>query len=821
MKALPELTPELLAFVTPEEQAELDEILGDSVPEGIVDRTHPRQAAFVEDQSRFICVMCTRRAGKSTGLLRRFLVDAYQNPGCNYLYAGLTLDSAKKAIWKDGFKDIDVKLGLGLKFNEVASTITLPNGSIIYVIGMDSSDQQKRKARGGKYRGVAVDEAQDFASDLDDLIVSVMKPAVSDQQGWIVLAGTPGQVPTGLFYRISAMQCAERAGTWVTRDVDTATEWRGHTWSAYDNPYMAQQTRADIEEQERINPGVRDTPKFQREWRGMWVTDDDRRVYRYDPKRNDFDGKLPKYATGQWYYAMGVDLGFNDDTAVVVLAWHDHDRCVYVLDCDKRPGLDITATAQWIRSWANQYDSPYIVVDGANKQAVEEIRRRHNLALITADKRGKDDFTDLMNASFLSGTIKLSPQCEMLKEEYAHLSWDERAWKRGRRIEDPRASNHACFVAGTMVATEHGERPIETIRPGDMVWTRKGLRPVQNAGSTGIRDVVSATIAGRTLTGTPDHPVWTDDAGWVRLDSFPYAVSVPVWANEATSGSKPSSTADSRGGGIQIRHGGPSASTSSVSRRDESARRLADDCIAPSGPTQTDPFRPSITSTTSTATPSTTGSKILNALLLAITCPDTWTRSAAPRRGSAFARRLQPRRSGMRRLKDLHGTLRMGAASWPRDPFATASAASAGPRSGASGSRRAFAVPTAQQSSAETADSTTLTVVVLDADGRSASTNTRTSKHALGPAVRTPDMRAVYNLTVDDQHEYFANGVLVSNCDAAAYSWRFAFAYMAEGIKDKVAHGSKEWADQQEAAMLERTVASIRDKEEGEFEWLT
>jgi len=28
---------------------------------------------------------------------------------------------------------------------------------------------------------------------------------------------------------------------------------------------------------------------------------------------------------------------------------------------------------------------------------------------------------------------------------------------------------------------------------------------------------------------------------------------------------------------------------------------------------------------------------------------------------------------------------------------------------------------------------------------------------------------AVFNLTVEGEHEYFANGVLVSNCDAARY----------------------------------------------------
>jgi hypothetical protein len=36
-------------------------------------------------------------------------------------------------------------------------------------------------------------------------------------------------------------------------------------------------------------------------------------------------------------------------------------------------------------------------------------------------------------------------------------------------------------------------------------------------------------------------------------------------------------------------------------------------------------------------------------------------------------------------------------------------------------------------------------------------------------AVRGAGTGTVYNLTVDEVHEYFANGVLVSNCDAIRY----------------------------------------------------
>lgn len=37
--------------------------------------------------------------------------------------------------------------------------------------------------------------------------------------------------------------------------------------------------------------------------------------------------------------------------------------------------------------------------------------------------------------------------------------------------------------------------------------------------------------------------------------------------------------------------------------------------------------------------------------------------------------------------------------------------------------------------------------------------------------MRTAGVAAVYNLTVDGEHEYFAGGLLVHNCDAGLYGY--------------------------------------------------
>lgn len=72
-----------------------------------------------------------------------------------------------------------------------------------------------------------------------------------------------------------------------------------------------------------------------------------------------------------------------------------------------------------------------------------------------------------------------------------------------------------CFVAGTLIATRRGQTPIEQIRIGEDVFTPFGWCKVVAAGFTGVRPVISRF----GLTGTPNHPIFTVDNGFIPLDS--------------------------------------------------------------------------------------------------------------------------------------------------------------------------------------------------------------------------------------------------------------------------------------------------------------
>ena len=94
-----------------------------------------------------------------------------------------------------------------------------------------------------------------------------------------------------------------------------------------------------------------------------------------------------------------------------------------------------------------------------------------------------------------------------------------------------------CFGAGTPVLTAQGERPIEAIVPGELVWSRDeatgtdALAPVARVFTTPDTLVIGIQIpwdVGKSerIAVTPEHPFWVDGTGWVaaqELDGSPLA----------------------------------------------------------------------------------------------------------------------------------------------------------------------------------------------------------------------------------------------------------------------------------------------------------
>ncbi len=404
-------------------------------PLSLFDPNFPQQKAFCEDPAKLKALFCTRRASKSYTAGLYMVKECLENPGVNCLFIGLTRESAKGIIWKDILKVINRKHKLNAEFNGTSLTMTFPNGSVIWVTGVDADEDEMNKLLGKKYRLVCLDESSLYTIDLNRLVYGVLKPAVADpnkdgERGTICMMGTASNFTRGLFY-----------------DITTKVEpgWSLHTWSAHDNPYVERQWKEELEEIHRLRPLFKETPLYKQWYLNQWVVDTEKLVYKFNPEKNLFDIRPDKLKPTGWSYVLGVDLGYEDDSAFVLCAFHENDPILYILSTFNKKHMDLTDVADKIKEFQTQYMIGKIIVDGANKQGVEEMRRRHNVALEPADKQDKVTFIELLNAEMIQARVKINQKCTNLRDELMGLVWQTTGDKIDLpKKEHPNLPNHLC-----------------------------------------------------------------------------------------------------------------------------------------------------------------------------------------------------------------------------------------------------------------------------------------------------------------------------------------------------------------------------------------
>ena len=408
-----------------------------SVPD-ILGGAFRQQREFILDQAKLKTLFCTRRSAKSYTAGLYLLNEALNNPGCNCLFVGLTRASAKAIIWKDILRILDQQYQLGAQFNQTELTMTLPNGSLIFVTGVDAEQDEMNKLLGRKWRLACIDEASMYTVNVHNLVYGVLGPAMTDpnaggHRGTICLMGTASNFPRGLFY-----------------DVTTGKEpgWKLFEWTAHDNPHVAKQWQEALDEIKSNRPLYMETPQFKQWYLNQWVVDEEKLVYRFNTAKN-LVAKVPILPREGWAYVLGVDTGWEDDNAFVLTGYHANDPNLYVIKLHKQRKMTFDQVAAKIQEFmADPFLAPHkVFIDGANKQGVESMRQRSAIPFEFADKQDKATFIELCNADLVQAKIQVLdiPANRPLWDEMLSLVWVTD----GDRIkfpkkEHPALPNHLC-----------------------------------------------------------------------------------------------------------------------------------------------------------------------------------------------------------------------------------------------------------------------------------------------------------------------------------------------------------------------------------------
>lgn len=397
----------------------------------------PMQLAFIESPVKKKAAVCTRRAGK-TFACRHLAAEAVVNNGWTdrqkaqpvVQYITTTRAKALDLFWTP-FKELCREIGLDAHWDDHSLRAQFPNGVLVRAGGCDDREAIE-SYRGDAYVLVIVDEAASLGARAEELVVAGISMALADYDGTIAMIGTPGQVQAGIFYKI---YCGEQPG-WE----------KPFKWSYMTNTSFPESVRTDDWVRENIGP--LDSPKVLREAYGEWVPDNSTLVYSgYEAAKTQWDGKLP--AGHQWRYILGLDLGYNDPTAFVVVAYARTHQSLYVVFSESTPHLLPTQIAERVVALQARFQGlSRIVVDTGGSMArsnMEEWNRRYNFGMIAAEKTKKLDFIEHLNSEFYRGLIKIHPNSTKLRNQLATLPWAELDPEQVRHDTKQSLKEHAGF----------------------------------------------------------------------------------------------------------------------------------------------------------------------------------------------------------------------------------------------------------------------------------------------------------------------------------------------------------------------------------------
>lgn len=450
------------------------------------------QRNFILDESSYVGLRCPRRSGKSYAITSKALYRGETHPGSRILIISLTLKSTVENYWSGapgGLWTQNARYGLGLTFNATYHTWVHPNGSRGMLAGAETkADIERLRGAAAEADIVFLDECKSMApAHLDELIENIVEPGLMTRNGQLVLGGTPGSIPLGQFYaatcllnRISAPTPDDPQRTRPTcipwREYEApGPAYRGlsedelhdlfrlHTWTIEDNTAAPGQWLRALSIKRRR--GYDDNhPVWRREYLGEWVSDASDLVYAF--ARYRAEGKctwVPNYNAneltglsendGPWHLLLGLDLGFVDDSAAVLVAYSETLQELRHIYDFKAPGLDAQAFAEEVLGIIDTYGHPEMVVadvgGGGSKMIIEMLNQRYGLAIQPAQKREKQDYIELMNGDFATNRIKIISGSD-LDHELCGLQWDLSndskviLSRTGRLREDPSCPNHLC-----------------------------------------------------------------------------------------------------------------------------------------------------------------------------------------------------------------------------------------------------------------------------------------------------------------------------------------------------------------------------------------
>lgn len=725
------------------------------------------------------------RSGKTFLIVRAVIQRALNAPGSRHVIFRFRFNAAKTSVWSDTIPKV-LKLcfpTLRCRFDKTDFFLALPNGSQIWIAGLDDKERVE-KILGQEFATIVFNESSQIPWGSVETAMSrlaqrvELAPEIAAATGRKYLnlkAYFDCNPPSKLHWSYSLFRAGLKPGTKekLPNPADYAEMKVNPADNADNLPPEYFEVLASMSAARRL--------RFEA---GEWASEVNGALWSLEDRAAP-DGKvMPGIDAGRLASApemrrivVSVDPsgtrgdGQGDDIGIVVVGLGVDGRGHVLEDatCNMSPeGWGRRAVALYHKWGADRVVAERNYGGDMVRFTIATADKNVAFKEVTAS-RGKSVRAEPISALYEQGRVSHVGQFPDLEDQMCNFTASGYVGE---------GSPDRCFVAGTLVETNGGPMPIEKVKEGDQVWTRKGLRKVLASGMTDARaKVFDVSLSdGTVLTGTGNHPVFVEGCGFTRLDALVWGDIInhlrsnKEWRAAKQHHSRVRNMFDTLIAAVNH----PAATFTAKAVSGLTKQRFT----AMFGRTRMDRSRKDGMSTTSTWTQEITALKTWLCFPHRLMRSNTRLNTAKNSRHIArtiCGEPLTHLRRGIEQMRGVKSTLALGLI---HGKFAFRSAVSVlnvdlNTITSPTGTVIGFAHARASASTTNARSATTKIGNALSVERRStskrASLKTSAPVRVVGLSEKSGRV-PVFNLTVEGENEYYANGILVHNCDALVWA---------------------------------------------------
>jgi PBSX family phage terminase large subunit len=384
------------------------------------------QSVLLLTKKRRTDMLCGRRSGKTVSIAAKMVDMALSHTAGTLLYVTKTFGQAYKNIWRYLIEFLDL-VGVEYKASSSTGEIDVSTGCRVVIAGSDTLDAVE-KLRGQPYLGVFIDEIQSLKY-AKYLVNDVVKPALRDYADSIlVLSGTPSRTAETQWEK-----------WWKEQNPDVL---KLH-WTMEQNVTMPETERSF--EKIKADEGLTDdSPRFLREYMGVFMYDKEAQVFKptdatyYHPDEfkawvekhraptytlaDKFEEQTPTHQFKDIEFTGGLDYGFSDSDAFVIIAYSTSMKERFVLYEYKQNHTDVATLAAEVRKGLDKTYNEiplfksyvddgqftiYADYGGGGAKISSDLRNTYQLPVVNAIKQNKDLAIDMMQVEINRGQLKI------------------------------------------------------------------------------------------------------------------------------------------------------------------------------------------------------------------------------------------------------------------------------------------------------------------------------------------------------------------------------------------------------------------------------